>query len=225
MILTLKAIADQDKLSEITERIGKLDWIDGKATAGKTARAVKQNEQAVMSNAAGKAAQKLIMPFIGENEVLRAASAPRRFSKLLISKTQGGGHYGAHIDNALMGAGAGRMRTDMSFTLFLTPPEEYEGGELLIHGASISHNVKGKAGELVLYPSSSIHEVLPVTKGVRIVCVGWIESLIADPTSREMLFDLENLRASLRASLQAGSSELLTLDKTIANLRRMWSVV
>ncbi|MEL7190766.1 MAG: Fe2+-dependent dioxygenase, partial [Pseudomonadota bacterium] len=170
-------------------------------------------------------AEALIMPHLSENAVLKAASHPRRFSHLLISKTQDGGHYGSHIDNALMGAGAGRMRTDMSFTLFLTPPQDYEGGELVIHTAGIDYTVKGLPGELVLYPSTSIHEVKPVTKGTRIVSVGWIESLIADPTSREMLFDLENLRASLRAKLPAGSPELLTLDKTIANLNRMWAVV
>jgi PKHD-type hydroxylase len=133
------------------------------------------------------------------------------------------GRYGAHVDNALMGKGAQRLRTDLSFTMFLTPPGEYEGGELVIHAAGMTQEMKGEAGYLVLYPSGSIHEVKPVTRGERIVCVGWIESLVADAGQREMLFDLENLRAALRQKLPAQSAELLTLDKTIANLLRMWA--
>jgi len=155
--------------------------------------------------------------------VIKAAAQPRRYSPLLISKTGVGGQYGAHVDNALMGKGAQRLRTDLSFTLFLTPPGEYEGGELVIHAAGMTQELKGEAGYLVLYPSGSIHEVKPVTRGERIACVGWIESLVADAGQREMLFDLENLRTALRQKLPAQSTELLTLDKTIANLLRMWA--
>jgi ADP-ribose pyrophosphatase YjhB (NUDIX family) len=100
---------------------------------------------------------------------------------------------------------------------------EYAGGELVVHTAGMTQEVKGEAGHLVLYPSGSIHEVRPVTRGERIVCVGWIESMIADGARREMLFDLENLRSSLRRQLPSQSAELLTLDKTIANLLRMWA--
>jgi PKHD-type hydroxylase len=155
--------------------------------------------------------------------VVKAAAQPRRFSPVIISRTGVGGKYGAHVDNALMGRGAQRLRTDLSFTLFLTPPGEYEGGELVIHAAGMTQELKGEAGNLVLYPSGSIHEVKPVTKGTRIVCIGWIESTVADAAQREMLFDLENLRTALRQQLPAQSAELLTLDKTIANLLRMWA--
>ena len=143
----------------------------------------------------------------------------------MISRTEGEGHYGAHVDNAMMGGGEARMRTDLSFTLFLSDPGEYEGGELMVHAAGMTQSIKGKAGELVLYPSSSIHEVREVTSGTRVVAVGWIESMIRDAAQREMLFDLENLRVSLRGSLPSGSAELLTLDKTIGNLLRMWAEV
>jgi PKHD-type hydroxylase len=155
--------------------------------------------------------------------VIKAAAQPRRFSPLLISKTGVGGHYGAHVDNAVMGKGAARLRTDLSFTLFLSPPSEYDGGELMIHNAGMAQELKGEAGHLVLYPSGSIHEVKPVTRGTRIVSVGWIESLLADAGQRELLFDLENLRTALRQQLPSQSAELLTLDKTIANLLRMWA--
>lgn len=222
MILVINALDDAEHLAAVRERIAMLEWRDGRETAGPVAREVKRNLQAAMDSTAGRRLQDELSALIGDNRVLKAAAVPRRFSPLLISKTGVGGQYGAHVDNALMGKGAARLRTDLSFTLFLTPPQDYDGGELVIHAAGMTQSLKGEAGHLVLYPSSSIHEVRPVTRGERIVCVGWIESLIADQARREMLFDLENLRTSLRRTLPAQSAELLTLDKTIANLLRMW---
>lgn len=223
MILVINAIGDADHLAAISERIGLLEWRDGRETAGSVAREVKRNEQAALGSIPGRALQDELAGIISDNPVLRAAAQPRRFSPLIISRTGVGGQYGAHADNALMGRGAQRLRTDLSFTLFLTSPADYEGGELVIHAAGMTQEVKGEAGNLVLYPSGSIHEVRPVTRGTRIVCVGWIESLVADQAQREMLFDLENLRSTLRQQLPSQSAELLTLDKTIANLLRMWA--
>ena len=225
MILAVHAIPEADRLAAIADRIALLEWRDGRETAGAVAREVKRNEQAVMDSTPGRSLQDEITGLLRDHPVIRAAAQPRRFSRLLISKTKEGGGYGAHVDNALMGTGDKRVRTDLSFTLFLTPPEAYDGGELVIHAAGVTQSVKGEPGHLVLYPSGSIHEVRPVTRGTRIVCVGWIESMVADAASREMLFDLENLRAALRALLPAQSAELLTLDKTIANLLRMWARV
>lgn len=222
MIITVAAITDKEELRALAGRLAKLTWRDGRATAGAVARKVKRNEQAVMSDAAGRDIQRQLLPFITDHPVVKAVARPRSFSKLLLSKTANGGHYGPHVDNAIMGKAASRMRTDVSFTLFLCPPGDYDGGELVIHQAGLTQHVKAEAGELVLYPSSSIHEVRPVTRGERIVCVGWIESLIPDLAQRELLFDLENLRASLRQTLSTQSAELITLDKTIANLLRMW---
>ena len=223
MILVINALDDAAHLAALRERIGMLEWRDGRETAGAVAREVKRNLQAAMESAPGRALQDELARLIEDNSVIKAAAQPRRFSPLLISKTGVDGRYGAHVDNALMGKGAQRLRTDLSFTMFLTPPGEYEGGELVIHAAGMTQELKGEAGYLVLYPSGSIHEVKPVTRGERIVCVGWIESLVADAGQREMLFDLENLRAALRQKLPAQSAELLTLDKTIANLLRMWA--
>ena len=223
MILSISAISDTDVLGVIHQQIGALSWRDGRATAGSQAARVKRNEQAVMSDPAGMALAATLMPFIADNPVLRAAARPRRFSPLLISRTADGGHYGAHIDNAFMGTGDARLRSDISFTLFLTDQAQYDGGELSIHHAGVTQEVRGAAGEIVLYPSTSVHEVRPVTRGARIVCVGWIESLIPDTAQRELLFDLENLRASLRQRGDADPQELLVLDKSIANLLRMWA--
>lgn len=223
MILKIAAFTDAATRETLAHKLEPLEWRDGAATAGKVARAVKHNLQARMNNAAGRAIAAALMPLIAENRVLEAAARPRRFSPLIISKTHGGGRYGAHIDNALMGKGGERLRTDLSFTLFLSNASDYEGGELVIHTAGITQEVSGDWGELVLYPSTSIHEVKPVTRGERVVAVGWIESLIADPGARELLFDMENLRTSLRARLDLQSPEMLTLDKAIANLTRMWA--
>ncbi len=223
MILSISAITDQQILDTITTQLGELTWQDGRSTAGKRASAVKVNQQAVMSNEAGQALRQTLLPHIVENPILLAGARPRRFSHLIVSKTENGGHYGAHIDNALMGKGEGRMRSDLSFTLFLTPRDQYEGGELAIHNAGATQEIAGEAGQLVLYPSTSIHEVRPVTSGTRHVCVGWIESLIADGPQRELLFDLDNLRASLRAADGTDPALALTLDKSIANLLRMWA--
>ena len=223
MILVINALDDAAHLAALQERIGLLEWRDGRETAGAVAREVKRNLQAAMDSAPGRALHDELSRLIEDNAVIKAAAQPRRFSPLLISKTGVDGRYGAHVDNALMGKGAQRLRTDLSFTMFLTPPGEYEGGELVIHAAGMTQELKGEAGYLVLYPSGSIHEVKPVTRGERIVSVGWIESLVADAGQREMLFDLENLRTALRQKLPAQSAELLTLDKTIANLLRMWA--
>jgi len=223
MILTISAIEDEAKLTFLQRRIEALSWRDGKVTAGKVASAVKQNQQAVMTDEVGREIQEQLLPVVSKNPVLKAAARPRRFTRLMISKTADGGHYGPHVDNAIMGSDKTKLRTDIAFTMFLTAPEDYEGGELVIHSAGMMSEVKAKAGQLVLYPATSIHEVRPVTSGERVVCVGWIESLIADQSQRELLFDLENLRVSLRQKLDPNSLELLTLDKNIANLIRMWS--
>jgi PKHD-type hydroxylase len=226
MILTIAAIEDSQRLDYIQRRLAALEWRDGRATAGRAARRVKRNQQANMHDPVGQELHAAIMELIADHPVIKAAARPRRFTRLMISKTHDGGHYGPHVDNAFMDAptygGGARLRSDLSFTLFLTPPQDYDGGELVVHSNSMAQRIKGEAGQLVLYPSSNIHEVTPVTRGERIVCVGWIESLVADPTQRELLFDLENLRVSLRQSLPADALELLMLDKSIANLLRMW---
>ena len=224
MILLISALPDPAEAAALMARADALEWRDGRATAGAKARAVKRNLQAVMTTPAARALAGEVQALLAAQPVLRAAAQPRRWSNLLISKTQDGGHYGVHVDNAMMTAADGAtMRSDLSFTLFLSAPGDYDGGELVIHSASGTQEIKGQAGEVVLYPATALHEVRPVTRGARIVCVGWIESLVADQAAREILFDLENLRASLRTALPAQSGVSLTLDKTIANLLRRWA--
>lgn len=222
MMITLRGVLTPAQVTEITRIVRALNWRDGTMTAGPTAREVKRNEQADLSGATGTVVKKILQEAIEKHPVVRAAAQPRRFSPLLISRTGPGGGYGRHIDNAFMGTSGKRLRTDLSFTLFLSDPATYEGGELAVETPTGEHVAKPPAGDLVLYPSTTLHEVRPVTAGERIVCVGWIESSVRDAAAREILFDLENLRATLATQHPAQSPEMLTLAKTISNLLRLW---
>lgn len=222
-VLQVTGILDHEVSGAIRQRLPALRWRDGKATAGAAARAVKDNQQADLSSGEGLILRQSLRDAVAAHPVIRAAARPRRFSPILVSKTENGGHYGRHVDNALMRDGTGWLRSDLSFTLFLSDPEDYDRGALVLHSAAGSHEIKLPFGDLVLYPSSDIHEVQPVTRGTRLVAVGWIESLIPDARHRSLLFDLENLRAALRQRHPSDAEELLVLDKTISDLLRMWA--
>lgn len=219
MYLTIANLLSAEDVTRIRSKAAMLDWKDGALTAGARARSVKQNLQADMTSKAGEGLHDFLMTAISAHPVLKAAAWPRRFSRLLLSRANDSGGYGRHVDNTLMGQGSARMRTDLSFTLFLTDPEAYEGGELVIEGQGGDFSAKPAAGDLILYPSGAIHEVKPVTRGERLACVGWIESLVRDPSARETLFDLQTLRTSLAPEAPGA----LTLDKVIANLLRRWA--
>lgn len=225
MVLTIRSVLDDATLATIAELLPTVAWRDGARTAGKTAARVKDNLQAVFDTPQAKAIRRLIQDALDQHDVLRAYARPAQFAPLLISRTQDGGHYGPHIDNALIKSASGKMRTDLSFTLGLSDPDTYKGGELTIYTAEAIHAVRPQLGELVVYPSSTIHEVTPVTEGKRIVCVGWIQSQVSDPRARSALFDLENVRSSLRKSGDIPPEVMLTLDKAIANLIRLHAEV
>ena len=223
MFLTIGEVLDRAAIAAIADRAAGLRWRDGAGTAGAAARQVKRNLQADLSTREGARLRSELEEAIWRHPVLRAAAQPRRFSKLLLSRTLEGGGYGLHVDNAIMGDGETALRTDLSFTLFLSDPGSYGGGELVVESAGSTHSFKAEAGTLLLYPSTSLHRVAAVTSGERLVCVGWIESRIRDDAARETLFDLLNLRASLAESHDVQSPELLTLQRAISNLMRMWS--
>ncbi|MEM9738597.1 MAG: Fe2+-dependent dioxygenase [Pseudomonadota bacterium] len=223
MLLTISNVLDQTDLEAVRTLIDTLAWRDGKETAGSAAKAVKQNKQADLSSRTGLELRKTLSAAIQAHPVLVAAAQPKHFSKLLISKTEAAGGYGWHIDNAFLGKGTAALRTDLSFTLFLSKPTDYEGGELMIEHAGMTQGLKAKAGDLVLYPASSVHQVAQVISGERLACVGWIESRIQRPDDRELLFDLTNLRADLSRAFDAQSPQLLMLNKVIANMLRRLS--
>ena len=223
MLITISNLLDGDHLTLLRGLTPALIWKDGAGTAGHVAKQVKHNHQADLASGTGHKVEQILCGAVTGNAVLNAAAIPHRFSKFLLSKTETGGGYGLHIDNPFMQREAAPMRTDLSFTLFLSSPEDYAGGELVIEHAGQTHALKGEAGDLVLYPSTSLHKVATVTSGVRLACVGWIESRIRDAADRETLFDLSNLQAELHPRLEAQSAEMLILSKVIANLKRRFS--
>lgn len=225
MLITIPDILNAGELDEVRDLLAKTAWADGRKTAGPEAAKVKRNEQADLSSRTGAALHTKLNDAIRKNAVFQAAAQPARLSRLLVSRSGVGQGYGTHVDNALMGTGANRLRTDLSFTLFLSEPDEYEGGELTIDWAGMVHSMKLGAGSLLLYPSTSLHRVEPVSSGQRTVCVGWVQSQVRTSEQRDILFDLANLKVSMRSSLPEAAPEHLALSKVIANLRRLWSEV
>ena len=215
MIAVLGNVLSEAEVTALREAAAAVDFKDGRATAGRYARDVKRNEQAAKSDILDGILEKA-RAALNANEAFRSIARPRKFVRLLLSRYQPGMEYGTHVDDAIM-AGA---RTDLSFTLFLSDPGDYEGGELEIDLAGMTQSIKLDAGDMVLYPSTSLHRVAPVTSGKRLVCVGWIESSVPDAAVREIIFDLENLRSSLSGRLDLQSPEMLVLSKSISNLVR-----
>ena len=190
---------------------------DGRRTAGWHAREVKRNLQASGGDLTRGVVRKIEAALL-RNEVFVAAARPKRLVRLLISRYEPGMTYGAHVDDALMDG----VRADLSFTLFLSDPASYAGGALVIEDPYAERAVKLPAGELILYPSTTLHRVEPVTEGVRLAAVGWVRSLVRDPGQREVLFDLESALREVHA--RDGKSGVFdTLVKTRTNLLRLWA--
>mgnify|MGYP003123975193 FL=1 len=219
MFFTIPEILNAEDVDRVRKKSAAIDWRDGKLTAGRTAKQVKSNLQADLSSRAGKGLHDFLLKAVSGNDALKAVARPKRFSRLLLSRTEDQGHYGFHVDNAIMGSGEANVRTDLSFTLFLSDPASYEGGALTLSTTAGDFTAKPEAGTLVLYPSGAIHRVEPVTSGSRLACVGWIESRIRRADQRELLSDLE----ALRATLSPKAEQRLILDKSISNLIRMWA--
>lgn len=191
-------------------------FVDGRATAGFAARLVKNNQQAANDRKLD-AARALIAGRLMSNDVFRLAARPKTLSPLIVSRYEPGMAYGSHVDDALMQG----MRTDVSFTLFLSQPDSYDGGELVIESASGEEAVKLDPGSLVAYPSTALHRVAPVTRGARLAAVGWVRSYVRDAARRELLFDLDTARRAM-FTREGNSAEYDLVSKSLANLMRMW---
>ena len=219
MLITIADVLPQGDLDEIRAMLGAMRFEDGRGTAGWSAKLVKDNEQA-REGAALALLRERVANAILANEVFSLAARPKALTPLIFSRYTEGKHYGSHVDNPLMNG----IRTDVSFTLFLADPGSYDGGELVIESMSGEEEVKLEAGGLVAYDSTTLHRVAPVTRGERLVVVGWAQSYVRDSARRELLFDLETARRNLFA--QTGKTpEFDLLAKTSANLFRMWAEV
>jgi PKHD-type hydroxylase len=220
-MLTIDQVLAPEDVARVRERLAAVRFIDGRKTAGSTARKVKANTQADGADPEVVALSRFVRNALERCGVLAAYARPVRWSRLLFSRYRPGDAYGLHVDDAAMLADdGGRMRTDLSFTLFLSDPETYDGGALLVDGLDGEREAKPSAGSLVLYETGALHRVTPVTAGERLACVGWLHSAVRRGEERELLFDL----ARVRAALAEGDARLL-LDKSIGGLLRMWGEV
>jgi PKHD-type hydroxylase len=217
MLITIGEVLNAATLGEVRETLAGLRYEDGRATAGWHAAGVKKNEQARASVSLDLLRERLSAALLA-NSVFTAAARPKALTPLLISKTVAGGHYGTHVDAAIMGG----LRVDVSFTLFLTPPSEYDGGELVIESAAGEDSYKLAAGSAVVYPATTLHRVAPVTRGERYVAAGWAQSFIRDAGERELLFDLDTAKARL-FERHGKTPEFDLLAKCSANLIRRWA--
>lgn len=222
MLLLIPKVLDAQAVAELRTALDALDFSDGKGTARGSAKDLKQNRQLTPSTPKGKELGQRVIARLGANGVFNGATLPKQILLPMFSRYANGEHYGKHLDVPVMGRSPKQVRTDLSVTVFLNPKSEYEGGELLLHVHGGTRSIKGDAGDVFVYPSSTVHEVRPVTAGERLVAVTWIQSLVADPAKRELLYDLSRSIQSLEAS-QPEAAELLTLRSCHYNLMRMWA--
>lgn len=220
MIVCIPELLMADEVARITGDLAQAKFVPGETTAGWHAKLVKQNEQAAQQPAL-EALKAIIHRALGRNALFQAVACPRVVHSILFSRYGAGMGYGRHTDNALMG-GANYLRSDLSFTVFLSEPDTYEGGELVIEAADDERSYKLAAGSAIVYPSTTLHRVDPVVQGDRVVAVGWVQSLVRSAAHREILFDLETVKRTLFT--QTGKTpEFDLLAKTTANLLRQWA--
>ncbi|MBL8521211.1 MAG: Fe2+-dependent dioxygenase [Betaproteobacteria bacterium] len=225
MLLTLSKILTAEEVTRIRAEIDHATWEPGRGTAGAQAAALKNNEQLAHESAAMGAIRPIVLAALDRHATFFSATLPKRVFPPRVNRYQGASnHFGAHVDNAIRFAPHTglRMRTDLSCTLFLAEPESYDGGELIIHDPGGSQAVKLAAGDAVIYPGTTLHEVAPVTRGARLACFLWIESMVRDNTRRELLFDLDRTIQSMRR-VQGDDANTIALTGTYHNLLRMWA--
>ncbi|MDO9460640.1 MAG: Fe2+-dependent dioxygenase [Alphaproteobacteria bacterium] len=227
MILCIADMLPAELLQEAQSIFARSQFADGKDTAGWHARQIKHNLQIIANQPQAQALQQKILSQIAAHSIIASAVLPKQFRPLLFSRYETGMSYDSHVDDAIMGRdanGAGAVRSDISFTLFLSPPDSYEGGELVIESTSGEQVFKLEAGQAVIYPSTSLHRVCEVTRGIRDAAVGWAQSYVRDAGQREMLFELDTVRRAIFRR-DGKSPEFDRLSKVYSNLLRNWSEV
>lgn len=221
MLLCIAGILNREQLAKIRGVLDASSFIDGKATAGYRAKRVKENRQLKGGSDEHKTIVSMVKEALMENREFTTAAWPKRIGGMLVSRYEPGMRYGPHVDAAIMKKGE-PLRTDVAMTVFLNDPADYEGGELVIAGASGMQEVKLAAGDAVVYPSSTLHHVAEVTEGVRYVAAGWTQSYVREPAKREVLYDLEKIKRMLADTLPDAPETDLAF-KTQSNLLRMWA--
>lgn len=227
MLLHIPDVLDPAQLARMRTVLDTAEWIDGRATVGVQGAQVKRNQQLDDHSLLRKQLGDMVLAALAASPLFHAATLPQRILPPRFNRYQSGGEYGFHVDGAVMGATgndgvAEQMRSDVSCTLFINEPGEYDGGELIISDTYGEHEVKLPAGDLIVYPSSSLHRVTPVVRGVRLASFFWVQSLVRDGEQRGMLLDLDR---SIQSLTQTGAEResVLRLTNLYHNLLRRWA--
>jgi PKHD-type hydroxylase len=223
MLLHIPDVLSREQVTQMRAMLDAADWTDGRETVGAQGAQVKRNQQLPDASPLRQQLGQLVLAALARSPLYHAAALPLRTLSPRFNRYQGGGQYGFHVDGAVMAlSGDAQLRSDVSCTLFLSEPDEYDGGELIVNDTYGEHEVKLPAGDLIVYPSSSLHRVTPVTRGARVASFFWVQSLIRDDSRRRLLFELD---ASIQRLTQTGAdaASLLQLTGVYHNLLRQWA--
>lgn len=222
MLVDIPNLLNEPQIAKLKEILADGTFVDGKLTAGMAAKRVKDNQEIQQEPELLQRLYRVIMSAVGHNARFRSAALPYRMADFIFARYQPGMHYGDHVDDPIMGGG--KFRSDVSMTVFLNDPSDYEGGELVVRTPFGDQKVKLPAGSAVVYPSSSVHHVAEVTKGERLVALTWIQSFVRDAGQRELLFELDQAREHLLRT-EPESDHAKAVDRSYVNLLRMWADV
>ncbi|MET0180088.1 MAG: Fe2+-dependent dioxygenase, partial [Novosphingobium sp.] len=225
MLVTIPAVLSPAEVAHFREVLGALAWVDGNVTSGAQAAQAKRNLQVPEDSPEARALGETILLTLGAHEEFNAAALPLRVYPPLFNRYDAGMGFAAHVDNAIRynRAARQRFRTDISSTLFLSDPADYDGGELVIEDAHGSHAVKLAAGDLALYPADSLHRVEPITRGSRWAAFFWTQSMVRDAGDRALLYRMDKSIGLVRGELGDGHPAVLGLTSTFHNLLRKWA--
>ncbi len=226
MLITIPDLLSPGQVQAIRSKLDAAEWIDGRVTAGYQSMLAKDNMQIPEGHPVAQQVGELILQTLGSNLLFISAALPAKVFPPLFNRYSGGQSFGTHVDNSIrhVKGTSHRVRSDLSATLFFSAPEEYDGGELVVEDTYGIHSVKLPAGHMVVYPSSSLHHVRPVTRGARVSSFFWIQSMVRDDGERTLLFDLDNVTQRITAE-EPSSPNAVRLTGLYHNLLRRWAEV
>jgi PKHD-type hydroxylase len=224
MLITIVDVLTPEEVAQARAILDAAEWVDGKVTAGYQAQTVKENLQLAEGNPAAIKLGEMVLAALARSSLFMSAALPLKVFPPMFNRYTGGGHFGTHVDTAIraLASTGQRIRTDVSATLFLTPADQYDGGELLVEDTYGLHTVKLPAGHMVLYPATSLHRVTPVTRGARVSSFFWIQSMIRTDGDRALLYDLDTAIQRL-AKESPGNPIGVQLTGVYHNLLRRWA--
>lgn len=225
MILRIKNVLDSSALAELRAIIDAGSWVDGNETSGHQSRLAKRNHQLAQGSEAAQAGGRMVLEALSQVPEFVAAALPLKVFPPLFNRYSGGETFAPHVDNSIRALPGSdfRIRSDLSATLFLEPPEAYEGGELVVEDLFGAHRVKLAAGDMMLYPASSVHQVTPVTGGTRTACFFWLQSMVREDAAREHLFRLDRSIQTLTSKHGGSDETVIELTNLYHNLMRRWA--